>query len=261
MPRKSRIAIIVGSTALCVATTVLLTAATPTVGLAEVAHTTSAALANRSLSAGRAAFSQATESLALADAKNADGQAGGKFALLRLNAVRRAHIAHIKHIEHIEHMTHVSYMTYVVHELHLQLLAKRTRDQRLAAAHRAAAHQAAAKQHRSTTQSSSVRPDSSISGSPQEIARQMLDADGQGGQFACLDALWNEESGWNVYATNPGSGAYGIPQALPGDKMASAGPDWRTDAATQIRWGVSYIDSVYGSPCAAWSHEEADGWY
>ena len=80
-------------------------------------------------------------------------------------------------------------------------------------------------------------------------------------QFSCLQPLWALESGWNVYASNPSSGAYGIPQALPGSKMASAGPDWQSDAATQIRWGLTYIQGSYGSPCAAWSHEEADGWY
>ena len=56
-------------------------------------------------------------------------------------------------------------------------------------------------------------------------------------------------------------GAYGIPQALPGSRMASAGPDWQTNAATQIRWGLQYIKSTYGSPCAAWDHEQATGWY
>jgi hypothetical protein len=80
-------------------------------------------------------------------------------------------------------------------------------------------------------------------------------------QFGCLVSLWNTESGWNVYASNPSSGAYGIPQALPGSKMASAGPDWQTNAATQIRWGLGYIKSLYGSPCGAYSHEQADGWY
>jgi hypothetical protein len=100
------------------------------------------------------------------------------------------------------------------------------------------------------------------SGSAQQIAMGMLGSYGwSSGQFSCLNSLWNQESGWNVYATNPASGAYGIPQALPGDKMASAGPDWQTDAATQIRWGLSYIQSLYGSPCGAWAHEEADGWY
>ena len=62
-------------------------------------------------------------------------------------------------------------------------------------------------------------------------------------------------------AANPGSGAFGIPQALPGSRMASAGPDWQTSAATQITWGLRYIRDTYGSPCAAWSHEQATGWY
>jgi hypothetical protein len=79
-------------------------------------------------------------------------------------------------------------------------------------------------------------------------------------QFSCLAPLWQRESGWNVYAGDP-SGAYGIPQALPGSKMASAGADWQTNAATQIRWGLSYIQARYGSPCAAWAHSQATGWY
>jgi len=100
------------------------------------------------------------------------------------------------------------------------------------------------------------------SGSPQQIAQRMLGSYGwSSSQFSCLDPLWNQESGWNVYATNPSSHAYGIPQALPGWKMASAGPDWQTDAATQIRWGLGYIKGTYGSPCGAWAHEQADGWY
>jgi resuscitation-promoting factor RpfB len=99
------------------------------------------------------------------------------------------------------------------------------------------------------------------SGSAQQIAMGMLASYGwSSSQFSCLDPLWQRESGWNVYAANP-DGAYGIPQAMPGSKMASAGPDWQTDAATQIRWGLNYIQAIYGSPCAAWSHEEATGWY
>jgi hypothetical protein len=80
-------------------------------------------------------------------------------------------------------------------------------------------------------------------------------------QFSCLNLLWNRESGWRVQAENPWSGAYGIPQALPGEKMASAGLDWRTNGATQISWGLSYIDARYGSPCGAWDHSERNGWY
>lgn len=100
------------------------------------------------------------------------------------------------------------------------------------------------------------------SGTPQSIAEAMLGSYGwSASQFSCLDPLWAHESGWSVTATNPSTGAYGIPQAMPGVKMASAGPDWQTDATTQVRWGLTYIQDTYGSPCAAWSHEETDGWY
>jgi membrane-bound lytic murein transglycosylase MltF len=80
-------------------------------------------------------------------------------------------------------------------------------------------------------------------------------------QWRCLDRLWTRESHWRHLARNPGSGAYGIPQAKPGRKMSSAGPDWRTNPETQIRWGLDYIDRRYGSPCAAWGHAAAGGWY
>ena len=96
----------------------------------------------------------------------------------------------------------------------------------------------------------------------QAIARDMLAARGWGAdQFGCLVSLWDRESGWNVYAQNPSSGAYGIPQALPGSKMGTAGGDWQTNAATQIAWGLGYIADRYGSPCGAWSHSESAGWY
>jgi hypothetical protein len=80
-------------------------------------------------------------------------------------------------------------------------------------------------------------------------------------QYPYLDKLWERESGWNVHAENPYSGAYGIPQAVPGSKMASAGPNWQSWAGTQIRWGLRYIRGRYNSPRRAWRHEEADGWY
>jgi len=100
------------------------------------------------------------------------------------------------------------------------------------------------------------------SGNPQQVAAAMLGSYGwSSSQFGCLVSLWNVESGWNVHASNPSSGAYGIPQALPGSKMASAGPDWQSNAATQIRWGLGYIKSLYGSPCGAWAHSQSTGWY
>ena len=80
-------------------------------------------------------------------------------------------------------------------------------------------------------------------------------------QMPCLDKLWTKESGWNPSADNPTSSAYGIPQALPGEKMASAGADWATNPATQIKWGLGYIAEVYGSPCSAWAHSQANNWY
>ena len=81
------------------------------------------------------------------------------------------------------------------------------------------------------------------------------------GQFSCLDSLWTKESGWNPGATNRSSGAYGIPQSLPASKMASAGADYRTNPATQIKWGLQYIKDSYGSPCSAWAHSQAVNWY
>lgn len=99
-------------------------------------------------------------------------------------------------------------------------------------------------------------------GTAQAIAYDMLQQRGMGDdQFSCLVALWNKESHWNVYAHNTSSGAYGIPQALPGSKMASAGADWETNPATQITWGLGYITGRYGDPCGAWSHSQSSGWY
>jgi hypothetical protein len=97
--------------------------------------------------------------------------------------------------------------------------------------------------------------------SPQDIARALLATYGWSEEpFGCLDSLWIRESHWNVHAANP-SGAYGIPQALPGSKMASAGSDWQDNPVTQIKWGLGYIQDRYGSPCGAWAHSQGHGWY
>lgn len=99
-------------------------------------------------------------------------------------------------------------------------------------------------------------------GTAQAIAYDMVLARGWNqSEFDCLVALWNRESHWNVYAHNTSSGAYGIPQALPGTKMATAGADWQTNPATQITWGLGYIAGRYGTPCGAWAHSENQGWY
>lgn len=97
---------------------------------------------------------------------------------------------------------------------------------------------------------------------PRDIARAMLPEFGfSSDQFSCLDSLWTRESNWNPAAQNSSSGAFGIPQSLPGSKMASAGADWATNPATQIEWGLGYIRDRYGSPCGAWAHSESSGWY
>ncbi len=99
-------------------------------------------------------------------------------------------------------------------------------------------------------------------GDARTIARTMVTARGwSSGQFSCLDSLWTRESNWKTTADNPTSSAYGIPQALPGSKMASAGADWATNPATQIRWGLGYIADRYGDPCGAWNHFQARNWY
>ncbi len=98
-------------------------------------------------------------------------------------------------------------------------------------------------------------------GTAQATAYKMLPSFGfSTDQFGCLNNIWTRESGWRYNAENA-SGAYGIPQALPGSKMATAGADWLTDPTTQIRWGLGYIKATYGSPCNAWAFWQVHGWY
>ncbi|MFG2356901.1 transglycosylase SLT domain-containing protein [Streptomyces sp. NPDC048521] len=91
----------------------------------------------------------------------------------------------------------------------------------------------------------------------QAMARQMVAS----GQYQCVSNIVNHESSWNYRAVNTSSGAYGLFQALPGSKMSSAGADWQTNPATQIKWGLNYMNTVYGSPCRAWSFWQANHWY
>ncbi|WP_174774732.1 hypothetical protein [Cryobacterium sp. HLT2-28] len=137
---------------------------------------------------------------------------------------------------------------------------------RVAAEQAATAAAEAAKAAKATvaSTSSSSRPSAPTDPSgAQAIARAlMMSKYGWGDdQFGCLVSLWNKESGWNVNSYNASSGATGIPQALPGSKMASAGADWQTNPATQITWGLGYISGSYGTPCAAWDKSESVGWY
>lgn len=121
------------------------------------------------------------------------------------------------------------------------------------------AHHHKVNKHRKTAPVVTAAPISAaaIHGSPQFIAQQMI-ANPQ--QFSCFSNIIQRESGWDPRAGNS-SGAYGIPQALPGSKMRSAGADWRTNPQTQIRWAISYMHSNYGSPCGAWSFWKSHHWY
>ena len=112
--------------------------------------------------------------------------------------------------------------------------------------------------------SSPSGPGSLSPGAAQNYAASRLGAYGwSSGQMGCLISLWNIESGWRWNAYNASSGAYGIPQSLPGDKMATAGADWTTSSSTQIEWGLGYIRSRYGSPCSAYAFETSHTpyWY
>jgi hypothetical protein len=151
--------------------------------------------------------------------------------------------------------------TLTQHALRLRLTQTREAIAQRQAARKRAAELAASRAAAQPGQTAAAAVPA-VSGSPRQIAQAMLGSFGwSSSQFSCLDPLWEHESRWSVTAANPGSGAFGIPQALPGSRMASAGPDWQTSAATQITWGLRYIRDAYGSPCAAWSHAQATGWY
>ncbi|WP_046013873.1 hypothetical protein [Microbacterium sp. SA39] len=136
-----------------------------------------------------------------------------------------------------------------------------TAAQEKKAADDAAAAAAAAAAAEAEAAAAALASGNTVDGAKATAQQLMSSRYGWGGdQFSCLDSLWNKESGWNYQAYNP-SGATGIPQALPGSKMASEGSDWQTNAATQIAWGLGYIDAVYGTPCSAWGHSQAMNWY
>lgn len=140
-------------------------------------------------------------------------------------------------------------------------VAVATEKERLdAAAAQAAAAAAAAEAARVAAELEASR---GYTGTPREIARQMAAAEYGWGeqQFQCYDNIIMRESEWVITATNPSSGAYGIPQALPAEKLAAAGDDWRTNPVTQITWGLDYIEERYGTPCDAWSFKQSVGWY
>lgn len=131
------------------------------------------------------------------------------------------------------------------------------------AAEKAAAEQKAKEEAEQKAREEAAKPKGGTRAQNKELGRvlaQQLYGWGAD-QFACYDNIIMRESLWDQYADNPTSSAYGIPQALPGKKMASEGADWKTNPETQIRWGLKYVKDRYGTPCKAWSFKRAKGWY
>lgn len=148
-----------------------------------------------------------------------------------------------------------------IHRAQVKIEQQRRAKAKARAEARAQRAQAKAATQAQAQASVSAQTYTSVSGN-RKIGQQIMLARGWDmSQWPCLDSLWTRESGWSTAAYNSSSGAYGIPQALPGDKMAVAGSNWRTDPATQINWGLSYIGGRYGTPCGAWYHSQSYGWY
>jgi hypothetical protein len=138
--------------------------------------------------------------------------------------------------------------------------AAATKAKRLHALHVARLERLRAQAAHERASRAQVRP--VAPGTVRALGKKMAAARGwTGEQFACIDAIWTHESNWRVNASNSSSGAYGIPQARPGSKMASAGDDWRTNPRTQIAWGLAYIARAYGDPCSAWEFWQSHSWY
>lgn len=142
-----------------------------------------------------------------------------------------------------------------------KISAAKAKAAALAAQKRAKARAQAAAQAKARAEALS-RATREANRDPKAVARLMVaDRGWSSSQFSCLDKLWTKESGWNYRAQNRSSGAYGIPQALPGTKMGTVADDWRTNAVTQITWGLKYIADRYGTPCGAWAHSVSHNWY
>jgi hypothetical protein len=140
--------------------------------------------------------------------------------------------------------------------------AKAKADARKAAAEEAAREAQRKKEAEEASRAEDRKPVKTDPDSNKALGRKLAADRGWGdSEFSCLEKLWDKESRWKHTAKNPSSGAYGIPQSLPGDKMASVGPDWETNPETQIKWGLGYIKDRYGSPCEAWGHSQTHGWY
>ncbi|MCD0481465.1 lytic transglycosylase domain-containing protein [Streptacidiphilus sp. ASG 303] len=177
-------------------------------------------------------------------------------------SAHQAHVAHQAHLHHL-HVLHIAHANTAAREAaNTAARAEQARLHRLHIARlntqaRVAAHEAAQAASRSAERSVLAPVTDTSPSGVRALARTMVPAD----QWAAFDAIVTHESDWNFRATNASSGAYGLVQALPGSKMASVASDWRTNPATQIRWGLAYMNERYGSPNAAWAFWQTHHWY
>lgn len=217
------------------------------------------------------ASTAATEAISAADALAADIEAAGFDLSGTVPAVETAQLQ--SDVDTLDTRTGTAAVelavTTVIAQQHTEkvigqtaaLQSAFTAAQEKKAAEEAAAAAAAQAQAEAEARAAALASANTVDGAKAAARAMAADQYGWGDdQFSCLSSLWQKESSWNYQAYNP-SGATGIPQALPGSKMASAGSDWQTNAATQIAWGLGYISSVYGTPCSAWGHSQAMNWY
>lgn len=256
---RSRTALVVGGAAALalvggVATVGTQPAIGDAFGIATPGASAAPALRGASLDKAQAAATIVTAQTVLADANDKTDTAALEQQVRALSDYRSMSSGAIT--SHIA--STVDATTEVADASAAQDKADADEQARAAAAAKAAAEQAAAAAEAARAQAAANTP----AGAKATAAQLASSQYGWGSaQFQCLDSLWTKESGWDYQAVNANGGATGIPQALPGSKMATIAADWRTNATTQVRWGLQYISSAYGTPCAAWAHSQANNFY
>ncbi|BDZ50111.1 hypothetical protein GCM10025867_23520 [Frondihabitans sucicola] len=197
--------------------------------------------------------------VALSSGREIADEASGKVATTSLTTS----LASLKDYRSLNPDTVLARVATTQHAAETVGAASIAADQRAAVALQAAQKKAAADRAAAQAKADAARQAAANTPAGAQATAKALMASQYGwgsDQYGCLVSLWSKESGWNYKAYNP-SGATGIPQALPGSKMASVASDWSTNATTQVIWGLTYISGSYGTPCAAWSHSQSVNWY
>lgn len=231
------------------------------VGLPSASASSTPALHGTSLDRAQAAATITTARSVLAEANDKTDTAALRRQVAALSDYRQLSSGAItsRIVSTVDATTDVAEASAVQDKADVDAAAKAAAEAKAAAAARAAAAKAAAE---AAAAAERLAAGNTVAGAKSTAASLASSQYGWGSaQFQCLDNLWTKESGWNYQAVNPNGGATGIPQALPGSKMATIASDWRTNATTQITWGLQYISASYGTPCAAWAHSQANNFY